>query len=135
MDDKIKMCPECGSASVEFSVLIGGSASCKKCGWSGTKEELLTSVISHDFSSPDQVISLFARDIRDMVGKVMAKPLVSLLAKWGFFTKPSDVKLTTKETTLYIQTAARAMAVALFQTREFIATGGVQHFKERKDVS
>ena len=136
MDTKIKFCPECGSASVEYSTLSGGAASCKKCEWKGVKEELLVSVLSHDFSDPNQLITLFARDLRNMMGKVLANPLVELLAKWGFFTDPKNLQLTMKESTLYIQTAARAMAVSLMQTREFVATGGVQHFKkEKKHVS
>ena len=34
-------CPECGSASVEFSGIIGGEASCSVCQWAGAKDKLL----------------------------------------------------------------------------------------------
>lgn len=80
-------CPDCGSPSVNHSVLIGGTASCNACGWKGSAEQLTAYSFEHDLGDAEQVLQLFARDMRKFVAQ-NARPLADILRKWGFLKEP-----------------------------------------------
>ncbi len=119
-----KFCPNCGSASVDFSTLVGGEASCNACSWKGISTQLVVFPFKHEMGSEEEVARAFANDVRRVVGD-MATPLAQLLAKWGFIdakppTREDKLKLYTKELTFYITEAARAVAISFITTRQQI---------------
>lgn len=83
-DHLMYLCAECGSPSLEFSVLVGGDASCKACGWSGRREGLTAIPVQQDgLADADQTFLVMYNDFR-RVFRTVATPLVQLLVKWGF---------------------------------------------------
>ena len=77
-------CAECGSPSVEFSVIAGGNATCKACGWCGPREKLAAHAFSHDHGSDQQTLVACLNELRAVMGDAAAKYAV-YLRKLGFW--------------------------------------------------
>jgi len=121
MKDTSYFCPNCGSAAVNRSFLVGGSAKCDACSWTGVNEELLSVKFEHPFNSPEQVMDAFASEFKLMLGKHLAKPFGQMLLKWGFLDSNNIADLLPK----YLTNAAVAMVKSVIETRKNIETGGV----------
>ena len=109
-----RFCPQCGSPSVEFGALIGAQSKCKVCSWEGPKEELLHMPFSHDMGNAEQMLQMFANDIR----RVYAESALSfgrVLFKWGFM--PDKKELQSKVLQLYLTEVARASLAAIIKVR------------------
>lgn len=78
------MCATCGSPSVDFSALVGGQGTCKVCGWSGSREELVAVPVREDgLLSGDQAFLTMYSDFRKIFS-ANATPFARFLVKWGF---------------------------------------------------
>lgn len=84
--DSVKFCPQCGSASVEFSSLAMGQGSCKGCGWQGLADDLLTVPIQHDFVGREDVLVAMVNDVRTFLSGELGLPWLKFLLKWGFIS-------------------------------------------------
>jgi len=82
--DTMFVCANCGSPSVEVSALVGGGGSCKACGWSGSREELVSIPVRRDgLADGDQVFVAMYNNFRKIFS-ASALPLTRFLVKWGF---------------------------------------------------
>lgn len=122
MKDTAYFCTQCGSPSVERSPLVGGSAKCLSCGWSGKNEELHAVEFEHDFSSPEQIMQVFVADFSGVIAKNLAAPLGATLLKWGFIERHN----LGQELGVYMRAIATAAAHAVFATRKGLAEGTIQ---------
>lgn len=86
MKDSVRFCPQCCSASVEFSELVGGDGKCKGCGWSGLATDLLVVPIEHDFAGKEDVIVSMVNDVRAFLAGELGLPWLRFLLKWGFLS-------------------------------------------------
>lgn len=85
MQDSVRFCPQCASANVDFSALVGGQACCHGCNWKGPVDELLLIPIQHDFSlGKESIISEMMNDIRKFLSAELGLPWLKFLLKWGF---------------------------------------------------
>ena len=83
--DTVRFCPQCGSASVDFSALANGAARCLGCNWSGVNEDLLLVPIQHDFSfGSASIITEMMNDVRRLLSGELGLPYLKFLIKWGF---------------------------------------------------
>jgi hypothetical protein len=122
MKDTAYFCPACGSSAVSRSVLAGGAACCDSCKWSGKNEDLHAVPFEHDFSSPEQVMQVFAAEFKSLVGKHLAQPLGAMLLKWGFL----DRETLALALPIYLTNAAASMVKSIFETRQKIETGEIK---------
>ena len=97
-NDTVYICPDCGSASVEFSGLIGGVASCKVCPWSGIREKLLAVpfINATGDQGGEQAVMAIRSDVRRII-REDAPDFVKLLIRWGF------VEATQKDGKVYVK--------------------------------
>lgn len=82
--DSVKLCPQCGSASVEFSALVGGRADCKGCRWHGNSEELLVVPIQHEFVNKEEILVTILNEARQLLAGEFGLAWLKFLIKWGF---------------------------------------------------
>lgn len=80
-DDVLYVCPDCGSPSLEYSSLVGGSASCTACGFAGSKDKLL--VIPGELRGKEETFAAMRNDLRQTFGRA-ASDFGRFLIKWGF---------------------------------------------------
>ena len=82
---ELYVCPQCGSAAVDYSSLSGGVASCRNrsCRWEGPKDDLLLVAASDDLPMEHTLVSL-AQDIRSTLSGEVGVALLRFLVKWGF---------------------------------------------------
>ncbi len=90
MKDSVRFCPQCGSASVDFSSLVGGGASCRGCGWHGQADDLLVVPIEHDFAGKEDAIISMVNDVRAFLSSELGLPWLKFLLKWGFISADSN---------------------------------------------
>ncbi len=122
-NDQMFICPECGSASVDFSSLVGGEASCSVCKWKGSKEQLLTVPFDNRMGSPHEVVVAMRNDLRRTFSE-SARGFIIFLIKWGFVPavdrrgsiEVSDHKITVR----YMNAIAAASLNAIFELRQVI---------------
>jgi len=122
-DKNIRICPECGKATVDYTI-FGGTASCRGCGWRGKETDLLLVPMNPNGTDPEQLMVRFTLELRTLLAKVLGTPLVRFLADWGFLTDRTNDALVKKEAAMYLTNVARAVAVSIIKTREEIATNG-----------
>jgi hypothetical protein len=116
--DFVYMCPTCGSAAVEFSELVGGSAACKVCKWAGPREQLVGVPFQHAFGSREGIGFELHNDLRRLFSTpVFVTQLGSFLNRWGFINLGDDKSVVTRAVTRYIVTAVRAVLTALIEER------------------
>lgn len=115
MGDNAYFCPRCSSAAVDVPALVGATASCRSCSWTGTTQQLLVHQFKHDLGSDQQVITAFMSDFKQLMASTIASPLAKILMKWGFFEKelPTPVELGR-----YIKVMAEASVKALLEERQ-----------------
>jgi hypothetical protein len=116
VQDKAYFCPECGSPSLDISVLAGGKSTCKSCEWVGTNEDLAALPIQHDFDSKDDITMSLVNDLRKIYAGDYCIPIGRFLMKWGFLSSPIDTKLFAK----YLTAVAQGTFRAIVETRERI---------------
>lgn len=115
-------CPECGSASVEYSELVAGQAKCLTCSWSGRKEDLLVVPLQDGAGTPEEVIMAMRGDLRLIFARSAAE-FARFLVKWGFVrSKPKKGKdgleINQKELMRYLNAMASGAMMAVFQERQ-----------------
>jgi len=82
--DVMYVCSTCGSPSVEYSALVGGEASCKACGWSGSRDDLSgVPVQKGGILDEQQTLLAMYNDFRKIFS-ANAKEFAQFLVKWGF---------------------------------------------------
>jgi len=118
--DWVLFCPRCVSAAIDASLLIGGAASCRSCGWSGKKEECLHKEINHQFASRDEILREFSRDVQLLVAQFGAVPIGRMLRKWGFLVDGPDGKPDTQVLARYVRAIARGIANEIVKEREAV---------------
>ncbi len=120
MQDSVKFCPQCGSASVDFSALAGGGAACKGCGWNGLVEDLLTVPIQHDFVGKEDIIRSMVNDVRTFLSGELGLPWLKFLLKWGFIvadTKNIAGTVDRKKFARYLAVIGQTVVTALIAER------------------
>jgi hypothetical protein len=110
-------CPECGGASVTFSALAGGVATCKTCNWSGAREQLVAYTFEHGFDGAHDIVIALVGDLRRLVSRD-AKEFGRILAKWGFIDP--ELPSAARQLTRYLAAIARGIAHALVEERTAI---------------
>jgi len=110
----IFFCPECTSPAVDTSPLVGGSAKCRKCGWTGTHLDLLTREVSGP--GPEALIAAFSNDLKLLLARNVVLPLGQLLQKWGFlsFKDPDAQQVFAR----YMNAVTVALVRAIFEQRD-----------------
>jgi len=123
LNDKVYLCPTCGSAAVNAATILAGGASlCKKCGWEGKLEDLAVVPFGHDFESPEKMLHALALDLRGVMAGGFAVELGRVLVKWGFMSElTSDNKedkiRAVKALSRYIGASANAIAATWLTER------------------
>lgn len=124
-DKNVYFCPQCGSAAVDYSALVGGDATCRGCKWSGPATDLLGVPMRADVS--EEQLAVFMNDLRQLLAGPNGVVYLSFLLKWGFLK--GDVNrlretVDRKQFARYIAAIARGIAVALFDERERVEVKG-----------
>lgn len=114
--DEVYLCPACGTAAIDFSV-IGSEASCRKCHWSGLGKEVLKQQFKHTHGTQEEITQAFLRDFKTMFAAHAATVVGRLLVKWGFLPATHDM---TKVLGRYLTVAAQAMVKAILEERDKI---------------
>lgn len=123
LNDKVYLCPTCGSAAVNSATIIaGGESSCNRCGWKGRLEDLAVVPFGHDFESPEKMLHALQLDLRGVMASGFAVELGRILVKWGFMSElTSDNKedkiRAVKTLSRYIGAAAGAITEAWLTQR------------------
>lgn len=122
MESKIRFCPQCGSAKVTFSELIGGVAKCgvRTCLWEGTTDELLAVPISHEFLSEESMMIQLMNDLRLMFSGELGVPYLKLLLKWGFIKANANDLANTLDRKIfarYLAAIARGVLTTILEER------------------
>lgn len=121
MNDVVYQCPQCGSPAVEYGELVGASATCNACDWSGSREELLGTPFEHLLGSREGIGFELFNDVRRLFSvPVFLVNLGGFLSRWGFIDLNEDKGLVTKATTRYVAAIARAVLRAVIEEREKI---------------
>ena len=76
---EIWLCPTCGSAAVDRSMLVGTLSKCRVCKWEGPVTDLVAQQVKSDLLG-DNLVQLLAGDLRGILGSVAA-PLIKSLVK------------------------------------------------------
>lgn len=114
----VYFCRECGSPSIERSMLDGGTASCRACGWAGTTTQLAAMPISHKFGGDAELLTSLVGDLRTILAREVGVTLVRFLQKWGFFTNETDRVLMAKQAGRYMAAIARGIVTAVLEERD-----------------
>lgn len=119
MSNGLKLCPQCGSAGVDFSALAGGTADCRGCRWHGTFEDLLV-VPGSTAVDNDVTLNGMLNDLRQLLSGELGFPYLKYLMKWGFITGDLNRPLETidrKALARYVASIARSIMVGLLEER------------------
>lgn len=108
---KAVFCPQCGAASVDRS-LLGGTASCKVCDWSGPEHELAAMPFEHGYGNDQELARAFFLDVRKLLGERFALEVGRMLMRWGFLPV-AEPRLLAR----YLSAAARAIVQSIFEER------------------
>ncbi len=121
-NDTVKFCPQCGSASVDYSELAGGSADCRGCLWKGNADELLVVPIQHDFAmGKESIIAEMMQNVRGMLSGELGLPWLRFLLKWGFVAGDINDPANTvdrKQFSRYLAAIGRGCVAAVLEERE-----------------
>lgn len=117
MSTETCFCPNCGSARVDTSALIGGMCSCRSCGWHGSSGELCRYEHKTQLLDGSDAITRYSLEMRNLVAKKMSLEFGRFLVRWGFLPdKGVDAAVWGR----YMNAIARAVAVAVIETRDQI---------------
>jgi hypothetical protein len=117
--DVAYFCPECGSASIEYSGLVGGMATCQVCKWMGSREQMVGYAFQHDFADGDEAVQFMLNDLRKVFAAA-SKLYGEFLMKWGFLDMKQTkrgVELNTKQLSRYVASMALATFKSILETR------------------
>lgn len=121
---ELKACPQCGSPAVDYSSIIGSSANCRICGWSGTSTELYAVASKHaaqDFLEEEQTFHAMYSDLR-VIFRDTAAVTTRFLSKWGFVRiqrRGTDIEIVDpKEVMRYLNAIFQAAFKAVLTVRE-----------------
>lgn len=112
-------CPECGGADVSFGGLVGSTAECGTCKWSGPREKLLAHAFNHQRGSDAELTQDFLNDMRKVYA-ASSKLFGEVLIKWGFVTveqTKGGAQVNTRQLSRYIAAMALASFKALIDER------------------
>lgn len=113
------VCPGCGSTSVDFGELVGAAASCRICGWQGTKDELVSAPFAHTGLSKESIAQELVNDMRKLLSEpTFTKGFAQFLLRWGFIPRDISHKETVRLLCLYGNTLARSMMAGVTSARE-----------------
>lgn len=120
MSEDLQLCPQCGSARVDYGMLAGANAKCHGCGWTGPDSELLTLPSQQDsISGADKSVQL-VNDLRKIMAGDFGVALLHLLVKWGFLNVDTQDVAGTLDRKLfarYIVAMARGITQAILSER------------------
>lgn len=125
--ESVLFCPSCMSATIDASVLVGGSASCRTCQWKGQLEDCVVKGIDHEFASQEEIFRTFGRDVQLIVVQFGAEAIGRMLRKWGFIKDPIDSKILGR----YVKAIARGIATEIVKERETIEKESAQEETHR----
>ncbi len=100
-------------------MLAGGEASCDRCNWKGTREDAACSEVEHSFTTDEDLINTFVREVRGVFARTAAKDVGLLLHKWGFIgigSKELQVEILKR----YLEAMARGVVEAVIEERKNI---------------
>lgn len=138
MQDTVRFCPQCGSASVDFSSLVGGRATCNGCHWAGAVDELLVVPIEHDFLGKESILIEMINDMRRMLSGELGLPWLKFLLKWGFVQGDLDNLVGTldrKKFARYLAVIGNAVVIALITERSRQSQAQAQEGKVGGDTT
>ena len=121
-DDILYVCPDCGSPSLDYSLLAGGSATCTACGFSGSKERLLA--IPVELRGKEETFTAMRNDLRNTFGRA-ATDFGRFLIKWGFLeakkTRTGSIKIDNpRQLARYMTIIAKETFIAILTERRKI---------------
>ncbi len=119
-DNNLYCCPDCGSPSLEYSLLAGGTATCTACTWSGSKDRLL--VIPVEMRGKEETFAAMRNDLRNTFGRA-STDLGRFLVKWGFLdaTQGRDgIKVNPRQLARYMTIIAKETFIAILAERKKI---------------
>jgi len=115
----VYFCPECGSASLDLSEIIGGLSRCKACAWEGHNSQLVATPIPAELEGDERTFMEMIADLRKLLG-YNAKEYGSFLVKYGFAELKQSRKgvvLNPKQMARYMSAIGRAMLLSLIEER------------------
>lgn len=137
--DAVRFCPQCGSAGVDFSVLVGSTAECRGCKWSGSNEELLVVPIQHDFAfGSASILTEMMNDVRRLLSNELGLPYLRFMLKWGFLEgniEDLSRTLDRKKFARYLAAIGHAVLMAVISERTRQGEAKVLAEKERQDAA
>lgn len=118
----VYVCMSCGSPAVEYSPLVGGEASCRACGWSGSREGLGAIPVRKDgLIGGESTFTSMYNDFRK-VFQASAPNSVAFLVKWGFIpAEQKGMKVEVSDKTLalkYVNGIFQGALRGLLETRD-----------------
>jgi hypothetical protein len=121
MSSEVKLCPQCGSAGVDFSTLSGGNGQCRGCKWVGPARELLVVPFTHSFMNDESAMMHFTQDLRQILARDMGVVLLRYLVKWGFIrtteVEGQPLQIDRKQFTRYLVAIAKGIVGAILEER------------------
>lgn len=116
---EVRMCPQCGSPGVDFSTLVGGSATCRGCHWIGITTDLLV-VPSSVEGIDEKAMSGMLNDMRQLLSGELGLPYLKFMLKWGFLA--GDIhnpaaSINRKKLARYFAAIARGILIAMYEER------------------
>lgn len=120
MKGELRLCPQCSSASVDFSSLEGGTARCRGCSWRGYNTDLVVMPFEHEFLADESMVIAMVNDMRLLLSGSQGVPYLKFLMKWGFLAgKESDVVGTVdrKKFARYLAAVSKGILTAVLAER------------------
>lgn len=120
MKGELRLCPQCASASVDFSSLTGGTARCRGCRWSGYSTELVLMPFEHDFLADESMAIAMVSDMRLLLSGKQGVPYLKFLLKWGFLQGSEQDLVGTidrKKFARYLSAMARGLLTSVLEER------------------
>lgn len=115
-----RLCPRCGAASVDYSTLSGGVATCRACGWEGREDALTLVPFDHMYGGDDGVANMLHGELRKLFSQQdVAVPLLRFLVRWGFVPVEGG-RPSVKHTTRYLAAIALGLVNIVIAEREAI---------------
>lgn len=137
--DTVRFCPQCGSASVDFSALAAGSAHCRGCNWKGNNDDLLMVPIQHDFAfGSASIITEMMGEVRRLLSGELGLPYLKFLLKWGFVDgEASNIAGTIdrKQFARYLAVIGQSILTAVITERMRQSTEKLRKDKEANDAA
>lgn len=118
--DTLYVCPDCGSPSLEYSLLAGGSATCTACGFIGPKERLLALPV--ELRGKEETFAAMRNDLRNTFAR-SATDFGRFLVKWGFLDATQGkegININPRQLARYMTIIAKETFIAILAERRKI---------------